>query len=88
MVVGSGRVRRTQVSTALTALDTVGARCLGLVVNFADPSHADTPRGYVASEPSSLSVAARRQRSRRSVPTPDDAGTESRRGGPRKASAS
>lgn len=89
IVVGSGRVRRTQVSTALNALDTVGARCLGLVVNFADPSHADTPRGYVASEPSAperLAAAARRQRARRSVPTPEDPAPESRRGGSRAAS--
>ena len=82
MVVGSARVRRTQVSSALTALDTVGARCLGVVVNFADPSHADTPRGYVASEPSGLAAAARRQRARRTAPTPEDtaASTASHRG--------
>ncbi|WP_240916283.1 polysaccharide biosynthesis tyrosine autokinase [Sanguibacter sp. HDW7] len=65
MVAGTSRVRRTQVATALSMLDTIDATCLGIVLNGANALESGTQH---------RAAAARNLRARSSAPAATSTG--------------
>lgn len=71
LVVGASQTRRTQVASALDALETVGARCLGIVLNYVTSDTNET-YAYQAQQPrrSMFGLQVPRTRTSRVTPPP------------------